>query len=66
MTSPSRGCFDRRPSDALLWPQFVFTKLVEYLGVIGIVVAAGLLVVAWFMFAKNTKAWEVAAGAPEE
>ena len=52
--------------DGFLWPQFVFTKLVEYLGVIGIVIAAALLVVAWFMFSKNTKAWEVAAGAPEE
>ena len=52
--------------DGFLWPQFVFTKLVDLLGVVGIVVAAALLVVAWFMFSKNTKAWEVAAGAPEE
>jgi len=52
--------------DGFLWPQFLFTKLVEYLGVIGIVVAAALLAVAWFMFMKNTKAWEVAAGAPAD
>jgi PTS system galactitol-specific IIC component len=52
--------------DGFLWPQFVFTKLVQFLGVFGIVVAVALLVVAWFMFLKNTKAWEVAAGAPAE
>ena len=52
--------------DGFLWPQFVFTKLVQTLGVFGIVVAAALLAVAWFMFLKNTTAWEVAAGAPVE
>ena len=52
--------------DGFLWPQFVFTKLVQFLGVFGIVVAAALLAVAWYMFMKNTKAWEVAAGAPVE
>ena len=53
-------------ADGFLWPQFVFTKLVQLLGVFGIVVAAALLVVAWFMYLKNPKAWEVAAGAPAE
>ncbi len=52
--------------DGFLWPQFVFTKLVQLLGVGGIVIAAALLVVAWFMYLKNPKAWEVAAGAPEK
>ena len=52
--------------DGFLWPQFVFTKLVQALGVFGIVVAAALLVVAWFMYLKNPVAWEVAAGAPAE
>lgn len=52
--------------DGFLWPQFVFTKLVQALGVVGIVVAAALLVVAWFMYLKNPVAWEVAAGAPAE
>ncbi len=52
--------------DGFLWPQFVFTKLVQVLGVVGIVVAAVLLAVAWFMYLKNTNAWEVAAGAPGE
>lgn len=50
--------------DGFLWPQFVFTKLVQLLGVFGIVIAAALLVVAWYMYMKNPVAWEVAAGAP--
>jgi len=52
--------------DGFLWPQFLFTKLVQWLGVIGIVVAAALLVVVWFMYLKNSTSWEVAAGAPKE
>ncbi|HUV15987.1 MAG TPA: PTS transporter subunit IIC [Pelolinea sp.] len=52
--------------DGFLWPQFVFTKLVQVLGVFGIVVAAALLAVAWFAYLKNPVAWEVAAGAPVE
>jgi PTS system galactitol-specific IIC component len=52
--------------DGFLWPQFLFTKLVQWLGVIGIVVAAALLVVVWFMYLKNSTNWEVAAGAPKE
>jgi len=52
--------------DGFLWPQFLFTKLVQWLDVIGIVVAAALLVVVWFMYLKNPAKWEVAAGAPEE
>ena len=53
-------------ADGFLWPPIAFAKLVQYLGVFGIVVAAVLLAVAWFMFMKNTKAWEVAAGAPDD
>jgi PTS system galactitol-specific IIC component len=52
--------------DGFLWPQFLFTKLVQWLGVFGIVVAVALLAVAWFMYLKNPTAWEVAAGAPKE
>ncbi len=52
--------------DGFLWPQFLFTKLVQWLGVIGIVVAAAVLVVVWFMYLKNPTSWEVAAGAPKE
>ncbi len=52
--------------DGFLWTPFVFTKLVQYLGVVGIVVAIVLLGVVWFAYLKNPVAWEVAAGAPEE
>ena len=50
--------------DGFLWPQFVFTKLVASLGVIGLVVVAALLVVAWFFYLKNPAKWEEVAGAP--
>jgi PTS system galactitol-specific IIC component len=50
--------------DGFLWPQFVFTKLVEALGVIGLVVVAALLVVAWLFYLKSPAKWEEAAGAP--
>lgn len=50
--------------DGFLWPQFVFTKLVEALGVIGLVVVAALLVVAWIFYLKSPAKWEEAAGAP--
>ncbi len=50
--------------DGFLWPQFVFTKLVAALGVIGLVVVAALLVVAWLFYLKNPAKWETAAGAP--
>jgi len=52
--------------DGFLWPQFVFTKAVQSLGVIGLVVLAALLVVVWFFYLKNPSAWEKAAGAPVE
>ncbi len=52
--------------DGFLWPQFVFTKLVEYLDVIGLVVIFAVLAIVWFMYLKNPTAWEVAAGAPAE
>ena len=52
--------------DGFLWPQFLFTKLVQWLGVFGIVVAVALLAVVWFMYLKTPTAWEVAAVAPKE
>jgi len=52
--------------DGFLWPQFVFTKLVAALGVIGLVVVAALLVVAWFFYLKNPAKWETMAGAPSK
>jgi len=53
-------------ADGFLWPQVFFTKLAEWLGVAGIVIAAAVLAVVWFMYSKNSSAWEVAAGAPAE
>jgi len=53
-------------ADGFIWPQVLFTKLAEMLGIVGVVVTAGILAVVWFLFSKNTKAWEVAAGAPAE
>jgi PTS system galactitol-specific IIC component len=52
--------------DGFLWPQFVFSKAVQYLGVIGLVVLAVLLAAAMFFYLKNPTAWEVAAGAPKK
>lgn len=53
-------------ADGFLWPQVFFTKLAEWLGVAGIVIAAAILAVVWFLYSKNSSAWEVAAGAPVE
>ena len=52
--------------DGFLWPQFLFTKAVEYLDVIGLVVIFAVLAIVWFMYLKNPTGWEVAAGAPAE
>lgn len=50
--------------DGFLWPQFLFTKAVDALGVIGLVVVAALLVVVWYFYSKNSTKWEQIAGAP--
>jgi PTS system galactitol-specific IIC component len=51
--------------DGFLWPQWFFTRMAEYLGVIGLLLVAVILGVVWFFYLKNQHAWEVAAGAPE-
>jgi len=51
--------------DGFLWPQFVFSRVVQYLGVFGLAVLAVLLAAAMFFYLKNPTAWEVAAGAPK-
>jgi len=51
--------------DGFLWPAWAFSALGR-LGVIGIAIVAVVLVAAWFFYMKNQKAWEVAAGAPQE
>ncbi len=53
-------------ADGFLWPPFLFVRTVMGLGALGLVVLAALLGVAFFFFLRNTKAWEVAAGAPAE
>lgn len=53
-------------ADGFLWPPFLFVRTVMGLGALGLVVLAALLGVALFFFLRNTKAWEVAAGAPAE
>ncbi len=52
--------------DGFLWTQWFFTQMAQYLGVIGLLLIAVLLAVAWFFYMKNQHAWEVAAGAPEK
>jgi PTS system galactitol-specific IIC component len=52
--------------DGFLWPQLLFTKAVDTLGVFGLVLVAALLVVVWALYAKNPTKWERIAGAPEE
>lgn len=54
-------------ADGFLWPNLLFTKMVQWLGgPLGLVVLAALLGVAIFMYSKNTKGWEKIAGAPDE
>ena len=53
-------------ADGFIWTPALFVKLVEYAGAFGLVILAALLGVAMFFYMKNSKAWEIAAGAPEE
>ena len=53
-------------ADGFLWPPALFAQLVNYAGAFGLVIIAALLGVAMYFYSKNTHAWEVAAGAPEE
>jgi len=53
--------------DGFLWPAWLFTNLVDWLGgAIGLLIIAALLVVVFFFYLKNRKAWEQIAGAPVE
>jgi PTS system galactitol-specific IIC component len=51
--------------DGFLWTQWFFTMMAKYLGIIGLLIVAVIVGVAWFLYMKNQHAWEVAAGAPE-
>ncbi len=52
--------------DGFMWTPFVFTNLVSGLGIIGLVILLAAVAALFFFFAKNTKSWEKAAGAPVE
>jgi PTS system galactitol-specific IIC component len=53
-------------ADGFLWPGWLFTTLSSMAGIIGVLIILVLLVVVWFFYAKNARAWEIAAGAPKE
>ncbi len=53
-------------ADGFLWPPFVFVSAVQLAGVIGLVILLVILAVLFFLYQRNPKAWEVAAGAPAE
>jgi PTS system galactitol-specific IIC component len=52
--------------DGFLWPVWLFTRLTQWLGWIGLAIIAVLLAVAMFFYLRNSHKWEVIAGAPEE
>lgn len=52
--------------DGFLWPPFVFTRLVESTGIVGLVILLVAIGALFFFFGKNAKSWEKAAGAPVE
>lgn len=53
-------------ADGFLWPPFVFVSAVRLAGVIGLLILLAILAVLIFLYQRNPKAWEVAAGAPAE
>ncbi|WP_322800404.1 PTS galactitol transporter subunit IIC [Thermoflexus sp.] len=53
-------------ADGFLWPPFVFVSAVRLAGVVGLLILLILLAAALFLYQRNPKAWEVAAGAPAE
>ncbi|MEI7990178.1 MAG: PTS transporter subunit IIC [Chloroflexota bacterium] len=53
-------------ADGFLWPGWLFTTLSSMAGIFGVLIILVLLVVVWFFYAKNPRAWEIAAGAPKE
>ena len=64
-TMPAGAAMITSIGDGFLWPQFIFTKAVQYLGAIGLVVLVVLLAACMFFYLKNPRAWEEAAGAPK-
>lgn len=53
-------------ADGFLWPPFVFVTAVRLAGVVGLLVLLAMLAVALFLYTRNPRAWEAAAGAAPE
>jgi len=52
--------------DGFLWVPYVIIELVKSLAVIGLVILALVIGAAFFLYRRNTAAWERAAGAEDE
>lgn len=52
--------------DGFLWVPYVIIELVQSLAVIGLVILAVVIGAAFFLYRRNTAAWERAAGAEDE
>ena len=53
--------------DGFLWPAWLFTNMTKWVGgAIGVIILLVVLALVWFLYLKNQKAWEKAAGAPAE
>ena len=63
-TMPANAVKITSIGDGFLWTQWFFTRMAQYLGVIGLLIIVILLGVVWFFYMKNQNAWEMAAGAP--
>lgn len=64
-TMPANAVKITSIGDGFLWTQWFFTRMAQYLGVIGLLIILVLLGVVWFFYIKNQHAWEVVAGAVE-
>jgi PTS system galactitol-specific IIC component len=52
--------------DGFLWVPYVMVELVQNLAVVGLVVAAALVAIAYWFYRRSTTRWELMAGAEEE
>lgn len=54
-------------ADGFIWPGWLFTNMANWVGgAIGMAILVVVLALVWFLYLKNQKAWEKAAGAPTE
>jgi PTS system galactitol-specific IIC component len=63
---PAGATFVTSIADGFLWVPWFFITLTRLLSVAGLAVILALVAVAIYFFKRNTKAWEVIAGAPAE